>query len=148
MPIRPPDGQALEARLAEVGRRLGARESEHSQALAAARSRAGELRAEVERALEAFHASAAGAGAPQLRVALGEVRLDDKHARALQFDLARGRCAGIVTVKSRGEVTLVGPFHRGKAEGPCLSFPFDAEAELRKALGDFLERFLEEAAHP
>ncbi len=148
MAIRPPDGQALEARLAEVGRRLGERESEHSRALAAARSRAQELRAEIERALEAFHASAARAGAPQLRVALGEVRLDDKHARALQFDLARGRCAGIVTVKSRGEVTLVGPFHRGKAEGPCLSFPFEAEAELRKALGDFLERFLEEAAHP
>jgi len=148
MAICPPDGQGLEARLAEVGRRLGEREAEHSRALASARSRAEELRAEVARALEAFHASAEGAGAPQLRVALGEVRLDDKHTRSLQFDLARGRCAGIVTVKSRGEVTLVGPFQRGKAEGPCLSFPFEAEAELRKALGDFLERFLEEGAHP
>ena len=148
MAICPPDGQGLEARLAEVGRRLGEREAEHSRALASARSRAEELRALVARALEAFHASAAGAGAPQLRVALGEVRLDDKHTRSLQFDLARGRCAGIVTVKSRGEVTLVGPFQRGKAEGPCLSFPFEAEAELRKALGDFLERFLEEGAHP
>ncbi|HET6304547.1 MAG TPA: hypothetical protein VFG80_07175 [Myxococcota bacterium] len=148
MAICPPDGQGLEARLAEVGRRLGEREAEHSRALASARSRAEELRALVARALEAFHASAEGAGAPQLRVALGEVRLDDKHTRSLQFDLARGRCAGIVTVKSRGEVTLVGPFQRGKAEGPCLSFPFEAEAELRKALGDFLERFLEEGAHP
>ena len=148
MATRPPDGQDLEARLAEVGRRLGEREASHSGALAEARSRAETLRAEVARALEAFHAGAAGAGAPQLRVALGAVRLDDKHARALQFDLARGRCAGIVTVKSRGEVTLVGPFHRGKAEGPCLSFPFEAEVELRKALGHFLERFLEEAAHP
>jgi len=148
MAIWPPDGQGLEARLAEVGRRLGEREAEHSRALASARSRAEELRALVARALEAFHASAEGAGAPQLRVALGEVRLDDKHTRSLQFDLARGRCAGIVTVKSRGEVTLVGPFQRGKAEGPCLSFPFEAEAELRKALGDFLERFLEEGAHP
>jgi len=148
MAICPPDGQGLEARLAEVGRRLGEREAEHSRALASARSRAEELRALVARALEAFHASAEGAGAPQLRVALGEVRLDDKHTRSLQFDLARGRCAGIITVKSRGEVTLVGPFQRGKAEGPCLSFPFEAEAELRKALGDFLERFLEEGAHP
>jgi hypothetical protein len=148
MALRPPDGQDLEARLAEIGRRLGEREAEHSRALGSARSRAEALHAEVARALAAFHASAAGAGAPQLRVALGDVRLDDKHTRALQFDLARGRCAGIVTVKSRGEVTLVGPFHRGKAEGPCLSFPFEAEAELRKALGDFLERFLEEAAHP
>ena len=95
MASRPPDGQDLEARLAEVGRRLGEREASHSQTLAAARSRAETLRAEVARALEAFHAGAAGAGAPQLRVVLGEVRLDDKHARAVQFDLARGRCAGI-----------------------------------------------------
>jgi len=148
MASAPPDGQDLAARLAEVGRRLGAREAEHSQPLAAAQRRAGELRMEVARALEAFHAGAVGAGAPQLRITLGDVRLDDKHARAVQFDLARGRCAGIVAVKSRGEVTLVGPFQRGKAEGPCLSFPFEAEAELHKALGDFLERFLEEATHP
>jgi hypothetical protein len=144
----PPDGQGLEARLAEIGRRIGAREAEHAGALGAARSRAEALRAEVERAVAAFHASAAHAGAPQLRVVIGDVRLDDKHARAVQFDLARGRCAGIVTVRSRGEVTLVGPFHRGKVEGPCLTFPFEAEVELRKALGDFLERFLEEASHP
>jgi hypothetical protein len=148
MAPHPPDGQGLEARLAEIGRRIGAREAEHAAALGAARSRAQGLRAEIERAVAAFHASAAQAGAPQLRIALGEVRLDDKHARAVQFDLARGRCAGIVTVKSRGEVTLVGPFQRGKVEGPCLSFPFEAEAELHEALGDFLERFLEEAAHP
>ena len=54
----------------------------------------------------------------------------------------------MVTVKSRGEATLVGPFHVGKTEGPCKSFPFAAEDELRKALGDFLERFLTEAATP
>jgi hypothetical protein len=144
----PPDGQDLAIRLAEVGRRLGAREAEHAQPLAEARRRAEALRAEVASALEAFHAGAARAGAPQLRISLGEVRLDDKHARAVQFDFARGRCAGVVTVKSRGEVTLVGPFQRGKAEGPCLSFAFEAEVELHKALGDFLERFLEEAAQP
>lgn len=148
MARHPPDGQALETRLAEIGSRLGAREAEHSRDLAAAHSRAEELRSEVARALGAFHASAAQAGAAHLRVTLGEVRLDDKHARALQFDLCRGRCAGIVTVKSRGEVTLVGPFHRGKAEGPCLTFPFEAEAELYGALGDFLERFLGEAVQP
>jgi hypothetical protein len=51
-------------------------------------------------------------------------------------------------VKSRGEVTLVGPFRDGKTEGPCKSFPFDAESELHDALGDFLEAFLEDAATP
>jgi hypothetical protein len=144
----PPQGQDLELRLAEVGSRLGAREAEHGPALAEARAQAEALRSEVARALEAFHASVARSGAPHLRVDLGEVRLDDKHARALQFELCRGRSAAIVTVKSRGEVTLVGPFHRGKAEGPCLTFPFGARDELHKALGDFLERFLEEAAQP
>jgi hypothetical protein len=102
----------------------------------------------VERGLEAFHAGADQAGARHLRVELGEVRLDDKHARAVQFDLQRGRHVAIVAVKSRREVTLVGPFRSGKPEGPCLSFPFEAEEELHEALGDFLERFLEEAASP
>jgi hypothetical protein len=53
-----------------------------------------------------------------------------------------------VTVKSRGEVTLVGPFRSGKEEGPCRSFPMDAELEISAALGDFLERFLDQAATP
>jgi hypothetical protein len=45
-------------------------------------------------------------------------------------------------------VTLVGPFRTGKPEGPCKTFPWDAREELDAALGDFLERFLEEAATP
>ena len=53
-----------------------------------------------------------------------------------------------MTVKSRGEITLVGPFHAGKTEGPCKSFPYGADDELRAALGDFLEEFLTEAATP
>ena len=99
-------------------------------------------------ALERFHAACAAAGAPHLRVEIGEVRADDKHLRAVEFDLTRGRHRAIVTAKSRGDVTLVGPFRTGKTEGPCLSFPIDAEAELRAALVSFLERFLEEAATP
>jgi hypothetical protein len=98
--------------------------------------------------LEGFREGALAAGAPHLDIELGELRLDDKHVRAVEFDLARGRQRAIVTVKARGEVTLVGPFHAGKNEGPCESFPFSAEDELRKALGDFLERFLAEAATP
>ena len=42
----------------------------------------------------------------------------------------------------------MGPFRSGKTEGPCLSFPFDAEQELSEAVGSFLERFAEEAASP
>ena len=76
------------------------------------------------------------------------MRADDKHLRAVQFDLTRGRYRAIVTARSRGEVTLVGPFHAGKTEGPCLTFPLDAGDDLRAALASFLERFLEEAATP
>jgi hypothetical protein len=48
-------------------------------------------------------------------------------------------------VKSKGDVTLVGPFHAGKTEGPCQSVPWEAQSELLERLGTFLEQFLEEA---
>ena len=99
-------------------------------------------------ALEQFHTACSKAGASHLRVDLSEIRLDDKHLRAVEFDLRRGRHRVIVVAKSRREVTLVGPFHVGKNEGPCQTFPFDADADLDAALGDFLEVFLNEAATP
>jgi hypothetical protein len=144
----PPADTRLGERLAEIGQRLGEREAAHAPGLTMARRQAEGLRAEVARALERFHAAAAAAGAPHLRVALGDVRVDDKHLRAVEFDLLRGRHKAIVTAKSRGEVTLVGPFRIGKEEGPCLSFPFDARDEISRALAGFLERFLEEASTP
>lgn len=141
----PPD---LGQRLAELGRALGTREAGHRKGLEDARGRAEKLRAEVQGAIERFHESAARAGAPHLRVEVGDLRLDDKHVRAVEFDLSRGRHRAIVTLKSRGEVTLVGPFRAGKTEGPCRTFPFSAESELKQALAEFLEQFLEEAATP
>jgi hypothetical protein len=141
-----PGMQSLRDRLRELGRELAARELEHRDALEAARRQAESLRAQVALALEGWHEAVAGA--PQLAVRVGEIRPDDKHVRAVEFELTRGRHRAIVTVKSRGDVTLVGPFHAGKTEGPCKSFPFGADEEIRKALGDFLERFLTEAATP
>jgi hypothetical protein len=138
----------LGARLEALGRSLGEREAPHRQGLEQARACAERLRSCTAAALERFHAAAEEAGIPQLRIELSEIRLDDKHLRAVEFDLTRGRYKAIVTAKARGDVTLVGPFHRGKAEGPCRSFPIGAEAELRDALGAFLERFVEEAAAP
>jgi hypothetical protein len=147
-PLPPAQGAAeLEARLERLGRVLGEREAPHQDGLRAARTCIESLHGVVARALEGFHSAAAGAGAPQLRVALSGVRADDKHLRAVEFDLSRGRHRAIVTARSRGEITLVGPFHAGKQEGPCLTFPLDA-AELREALAAFLERFLEAAATP
>jgi len=124
------------------------REAEHRAGLDAARACAESLRAQIAAALERFHRAAAEAGAPHLRVDLSEIRPDDKHLRAVEFELGRGRHKAIVTAKSRGEVTLVGPFRSGKNEGPCLTFPLDAGEELAAALGAFLARFLEEAATP
>jgi len=144
----PFDAKALRERLSGVGRKLAEREAGEAEALAAARQTAQRLRALVADGVAGFNETVAAAGAGQLAVEVSEPRADDKHARSVQFDLRRGRHQAIVTVKSRGEVTLVGPFRAGKVEGPCLSFPFGAEAELEPALGGFLEKFLEEAATP
>ncbi len=136
------------ARLEALGRELGEREAEHGPALERARSFAEKLHAQVGVALERFHAAAANAGAPHLRVEVSPIRLDDKHLRAVEFNLVRGRHKAVVVAKARGDVTLVGPFHIGKNEGPCRSIPMESEAELQQALGDFLLRFAEEAAAP
>ncbi len=142
------DPTSLRERLSRLGKRLGQREAEHAADLAAAQEHAHALHQLVSEGLEAFHAAATESGAGHLQVTLSQVRTDDKHLRAVEFDLTRGRHRAIITVKSKGQVTLVGPFHQGKTEGPCKSFPFDAEAELAPALESFLESFLEEAATP
>jgi hypothetical protein len=148
MPPHPPSKGAAEvvARLEKLGRSLGEREASHQSGLSEARACLERLRGWVSEGLEAFHRAAAAA--PQLRIALSEIRADDKHLRAVQFDLSRGRYRAIVTARSRGEVTLVGPFHAGKTEGPCLTFPLEGGEDLQAALASFLERFLEEAATP
>lgn len=135
-------------RLESLGRSLGEREAGHREGLERARAELEKLRALVDEAIARFHAAAAGAGAPHLCIEVSPVRVDDKHLRSVEFELQRGRHKAIVTAKSRGEVTLVGPFRIGKVEGPCLSFPFEARDELHGALAGFLERFAEEAATP
>jgi hypothetical protein len=138
----------LGERLEALGRQLAAREAPHRDDLARARAFAEKLRDRVAEAVARFQRAAALAGAPQLGATVSETRPDDKHVRAVQFDLVRGRHRALVTVKARGEVTLVGPFHAGKDEGPCRSFPIESAAEIEDALAGFLERFLEDAATP
>lgn len=144
-----PGSDPLIARLAAAGRALGAREAEHRAALDEARARCAALHARVRAALDAFQAEAAAAGAPHLALTVSAPRLDEKHVRAWEFEVGRGRHAGIVVVKTKREITLVGPFQKGKQEGPCRKLPFDApEDELDAALAAFLERLVEEAATP
>jgi len=138
----------LADRLEAVGRALGEREAAHAQELASAQKTAELLHASLAEALARFHAAVREAGAPHLEVTLSAPRLDEKHVRAFELELARGRHRGLVVVKSRGEVTLVGPFRTGKTEGPCRSFPVAARADIESALSEFLVRFLEEAATP
>ncbi len=105
---QPPAGEerseagALGARLAALGRSLGEREADHRGELDAARSCAESLRADVALALSQFHAAAAEAGAPHLQVELSDVRVDDKHLRAVEFDLVRGCHKAVIVAKGRG----------------------------------------------
>lgn len=138
---------SLEERIDAFAQGVLAREARHADALAAAREKADALHARVAGALDRFNAAIAK-DVPGLRVEVTPPRLDDKHVHAIEFDLARGRHRAIVIVKSKGEVTLVGPFRAGKNEGPCRTFPFEEAADLDDALADFLERFLEEATAP
>ena len=138
---------SLEDRMAAIARAVTEREAKYADDRARAQAKAAALHGQVSAAVSRFN-DVVSQAVPDLRVEVSPPRIDDKHLHATQFDLERGRHRAIVTIKSKGEVTLVGPFRAGKNEGPCRSFPFDAEAELEDALGDFLERFLEEAVAP
>jgi hypothetical protein len=135
-------------RFQRLGREIGEREHAHAEDLAFARRCIEELRSAVAALIDEFHLAARASGAGHLEIEVSEIRTDDKHLRAVEFEIVRGRHCAIFTAKSRGEVTLVGPFRKGKNEGPCRSFPFDAGSELRDAVGGFLEEFLEAAATP
>jgi len=137
----------LNDRIETIAHEVAKREATHREAIAQAHGKAEELHSRVEPAINRFNEILAGS-APHVRVELSPPRIDDKHLHSVEFDLARGRHRAVITVKSKGEVTLVGPFRAGKQEGPCLSFPVDADEEIEDALGDFLERFLQEAAAP
>lgn len=138
----------LDERMNEAGRRLGEREAPHADSLEAAASHARALHVKVQNALRRFHEASRQSGAGHLIITVSEPQLDAKHVRAFQFEVSRGRARAIVTVKTRGEVTLVGPFRAGAPEKPCRTLSLEAEAEIEDALGDLLENFLEEATRP
>jgi len=124
----------LNDRIEAIAHTVAKREATHFEAIAQARRKAEELHGQVDSAIGLFNATLAES-APYLQVEVSPPRIDDKHLHA-------------VTVKSKGEVTLVGPFRAGKKEGPCRSFPVGADADIADALSDFLAAFLEEACSP
>ena len=137
----------LNDRIQAIADDLAKREAVHSEAISKARAKADELHADVDSAISRFNETLAKS-VPYLRVEVSAPRIDDKHLHAVEFDLERGCHRAVITVKSKGEVTLVGPFRAGKKEGPCRSFPVDDVEEIDDALADFLERFLREAVSP
>ncbi len=138
---------SLNDRIEALARDLARRESSHLEAIEKAQYKASELHRQVGAAIARFN-DVVSLSVPYLEVSISAPHVDDKHLHAVEFELKRGRHRAIVTVKSRGEITLVGPVRSGKTVGPCRSFAFGAEQELQDALAEFLERFLEEAAAP
>ncbi|MBW2291881.1 MAG: hypothetical protein JRG89_10620 [Deltaproteobacteria bacterium] len=139
---------ALAEQLEQMGKQLAERETTHAAKLAQIHQRAVELHERVRVGLEGFHRGSREAGAPHLAVELSAPRIDDKHLHSVQFDLARGRHRVIVTLKSKGEVTLVGPFKAGKQEGPCNSIALDDDPAIDAGLAEVLAEFLEVAFAP
>ena len=137
----------LNDRIEALAQAVAKREEVHAEALSRARATAQELQRTVAAAIERFNQTLAGR-VPGFHVDVSAPRIDDKHLHAVEFELERGRHRAVVTVKSKGEVTLVGPFRAGKTEGPCQSFPVEAQTEIDAAVGDFLESFLHEAVSP
>lgn len=138
----------LADQLEEIGRRLGARESARAEQFEQIHRRSSVLHERVRDGLEGFYRGCRDAGAPHLAVELSQPRIDDKHLHSVQFDLTRGRHRMIVTVKSKGKVTLVGPFKVGKEEGPCKSFAVDDDRAIDEGLSLLLSEFLEFAFVP
>ena len=139
---------SLADQLETLGRALGERELAHAAAIEHATQRSKEIHAKVQAGLDGFHSGCREGGAPQLLVDLSTSRTDDKHLHSVQFDLSRGRFRMIVTVKSKGEVTLVGPFKAGKQEGPCRSIPLDDDVAIDLGLSEVLAGFLADAFAP
>jgi len=112
------------------------------------RDAARELRELAFEAVEAFRERAAEIGAPYLgNLEVSPVEPDEKHVDCVQFRITRGRvellCVAIA--QGPGKVRLVGPFKRGKEEGPCQDAPLRGPAVV-KALEDGIEQLMREAA--
>jgi hypothetical protein len=135
-------------RFRKLAEELAARDPGLPARLREVREAARDLRELAFQAIEAFRERAAELGAPYLgNVEVSAVEPDEKHVDCVQFRVSRGRtellCIAIAS--AGGKVRLVGPFQRGKTEGPCADAPLRGR-EVEHALEDRIERLLREAA--
>lgn len=133
-------------RFTALARELAERDRELPVQLADAAQHAERLRAHATACVSAFCSAARADGAAHLTdVRVGPVEPDEKHVDCCQFRMERGRWAAVCVAKAKGVATLVGPFQRGKSEGPCRDVAFDA-ADAYEALEDLLLALLREAS--
>jgi hypothetical protein len=135
-------------RFRSLAEELAAREPDLPARLVRARSAASALRESAAQAVEAFRSRAAELGAPHLgHIAVSPLEPDEKHVDALQFRISRGRLELLCVAVARGEgkMRVVGPFKRGKQEGPCAEAPL-AGPEIESLLSERLAALVREAS--
>lgn len=134
------------ADLRGLARELASRDGDLGAPLDEARRAAEALRERAVAAVAAFRGEASSRGAAHLaHVEVGEVEPDEKHVDAWQLHVRRGRWEIACVAKARGQITLVGPYKRFKAETPCRDVPFDGP-ELEQGFDDLLLSLLREAS--
>jgi hypothetical protein len=134
------------ARFEQLAAALADRDRGVSSSLESVRPALEGLRAKALGAIEAFvRVARAHGGAHLTDIELSAVESDEKHVDCLQFKVARGRWELTCVGKSRGVVTLVGPYRRGGPEKPCAHFPLPS-AEADGTLQDLLLDLLREAS--
>ncbi len=133
-------------RLEQLARELAARDVGLTTTLQEVRETAEQLRGRAHALVEAFKQAARDSDAPHLaHLEVGPVGPDDRHVGCIQFRVARGRWEVVCVGKTKGEVTLVGPFRRGKPEKPCADYPLRG-AEVERALEELLLRLIRAAS--
>ena len=134
------------ASLRALAREMASRDSDLPGALAEAKAAAERLQKRAHAAVDAFRDEADRAGAEHLgHIDVTPVEPDEKHVDAYQLHVRRGRWEIACVVKARGQITLVGPYKRFKAETPCRDVPFDGP-ECERGFDDLLLSLLREAS--
>jgi hypothetical protein len=134
------------ARFEQLAAALADRDRDVSTSLGSVRPALEALRSCALDAIQAFVRSAREHGGAHLTdVGVGPVEPDEKHVDCLQFQVMRGRWKLTCVGKTRGVVTVVGPFRHGEPEKPCAEFPLPS-AEAEAGLEDRLLALLREAS--
>jgi len=134
-------------RFRKLADELAERDPTLTARLRGAREAARVLRDAAFEAVEAFRQRAAELGAGYLgNIEVSGVEPDEKHVDAVQFRITRGRLEVICVAVARGEgkMRVVGPFKRGKEEGPCAEAPLRG-AEIETLLEERLAALVREA---